>query len=89
MSAPNVDKPNEGIVGQVVNSAKNALNYASETIQGNTAEASKEANKEQAKGNIPGNDSLGDRVSGAFGAGQDKLDEHKHKGAAEVNKQGI
>ena len=45
MSAPNVDAPNEGIVGQVTNSVKNAANYVSETIQGNAAEASKEANK--------------------------------------------
>jgi hypothetical protein len=45
MSAPNFDKPNEGIVGQVTNSVKNAANYVSESIQGNTAEASKEANK--------------------------------------------
>jgi Ras-related protein Rap-1B len=45
MSAPNVDKPNEGLVGQAVNSVKNAANYVSESIQGNTAEASKEANK--------------------------------------------
>merc|ERR1712000_681646 len=52
MSAPNVDAPNEGIVGQVTNSVKNAANYVSETIQGNAAEASKEANKEQAKGNV-------------------------------------
>lgn len=45
MSAPNVDRPNEGIVGQAVNSVKNAANYVSETVQGNAAEASKEANK--------------------------------------------
>jgi hypothetical protein len=45
MSAPNVDKPNEGIVGQAVNSVKNAANYVSESIQGTSAEASKEANK--------------------------------------------
>jgi hypothetical protein len=45
MSAPNVDKPNEGIVGQVTNSVSNAANYVSETLQGKGAEASKEANK--------------------------------------------
>lgn len=45
MSAPNVDKPNEGIVGQISNSVTNAANYVSETIQGKGAEASKEANK--------------------------------------------
>jgi len=89
MSAPNVDKPNEGIVGQVTNSAKNAVNYVSETIQGKGAEASKEANKEQAKGNVPGQDSVSDRVSGAFGAASDKVDQHKHDGSARINKEGI
>nr|POE88321.1 glucose-repressible gene protein [Quercus suber] len=88
MSAPNVNKPNEGIVGQVANSVSNAANYVSETIQGKGAEASKEANKEQAKGNTP-NDSISDRVSGALGAGQDKLDQTKHDSSASANKQGI
>jgi hypothetical protein len=88
MSAPNVDAPNEGIVGQAVNSVKNAANYVSETIQGNTAEASKEANKQQAKGNV-GDTSLTGRASGALGAASDKLDETKHKTSAEANKQGI
>lgn len=82
MSAPNVDKPNEGIVGQVANSLNNAATYVSETMQGKSAEASKEANKEQAKGNIPGQSSLSDRVSGALGAGSDKLDESKHDASA-------
>lgn len=52
MSAPNTNAPNEGLVGQAVNSVSNAANYVSETIQGKSAEASKEANKEQAKGNV-------------------------------------
>ena len=51
-------------------------------MQGKSAEASKEANKEQAKGNIPGQSSLSDRVSGALGAGSDKLDESKHDASA-------
>ncbi|KAF2718414.1 hypothetical protein K431DRAFT_287692 [Polychaeton citri CBS 116435] len=89
MSAPNVDGPNEGIVGQAVNSAKNAANYVSETIQGGSAEASKEANKQQAKGNVPGQDSLSDRASGAFGAASDKLDQKKHDTSASANKEGI
>merc|ERR1711939_659133 len=70
MSAPNVDAPNEGIVGQAVNSVKNAANYVSETIQGNAAEASKEANKEQAKGNV-GDTTMSGRASGALGAASD------------------
>jgi len=89
MSAPNVNKPNEGIVGQVTNSVKNAANYVSETVQGNTAEAQKEANKEKAKGNVPGQDSIGDRISGALDAGSNKIDESKHQGAASANKESI
>ncbi|KAM3423451.1 hypothetical protein BST61_g882 [Cercospora zeina] len=65
MSAPNADKPNEGIVGQIGNSIQNAANYVSETVQGKSSEASKEANKEQAKGNTP-NNTIGDRISVAF-----------------------
>merc|ERR1712137_1317615 len=75
MSAPNANAPNEGIVGQVTNSVANAANYVSETIQGATATSSKEANKEQAKGNVPGKDSLTDRASAALDAGSDKIDE--------------
>ncbi|KAK6527201.1 Ras- protein rsr1 [Arthrobotrys megalospora] len=89
MSAPNVDKPNEGLVGQLGNSIKNAGNYLSETVQGKTAEASKEGNKEQAKGNVPGQDSISDRASGALGAASDKLDQHKHDASAKANKEGI
>ena len=82
MSAPNVNKPNEGIIGQVTNSLSNAANYVSETVQGKSAEASKEANKQQAKGNVPGKDSISDRVSGALSAGSDKIDETKHTASA-------
>ena len=84
MSAPNVDKPNEGLVGQISNSVGNAVTYVSETLQGKGAEASKEANKEQAKGNVPGQDSVTDRVSGAFGAASDKLDQGKHETSAKA-----
>ncbi|KXS98710.1 hypothetical protein AC579_6333 [Pseudocercospora musae] len=88
MSAPNADKPNEGIVGQIGNSIQNAANYVSETVQGKSSEASKEANKEQAKGNTP-NSSLSDRVSGATGAIGDKLDQTKHETSAKANKESI
>lgn len=88
MSVPNADKPNEGIVGQIGNSIQNAANYVSETVQGKSAEASKEANKEQAKGNTP-NSSIGDRISGATGAISDKLDESKHDASAKANKESI
>ena len=89
MSAPNANKPNEGIVGQIGNSIANAANYVSESVQGNAAEASKESNKQQAKGNVPGQDSVTDRVSGATGALSDKLDQTKHEGSAEANKRSI
>merc|ERR1712000_785613 len=88
MSAPNVDAPNEGIVGQVTNSVKNAANYVSETIQGNAAEASKDANKEQAKGNV-GDTTMSGRASGALGAASDKLDQTKHESAGKANKEAI
>jgi len=88
VNAPNVDAPNEGIVGQAVNSVKNAANYVSESVQGNAAAASKEANKEQAKGHV-GDTSISGRASGALGAASDKLDETKHSGAARANKEGI
>ncbi|KAM0721532.1 hypothetical protein Q7P37_002457 [Cladosporium fusiforme] len=89
MSAPNVNAPNEGLVGQVTNSVKNAANYVSETVQGSSATASKEANKEQAKGNVPGQDSLADRASGAFSAAGDKIKEQQHEASAKANKEGI
>ncbi|KAF7985823.1 hypothetical protein HWV62_488 [Athelia sp. TMB] len=89
MSAPNVDKPNEGIIGQVSNSVGNAVNYVSDSLQGNAAEAKKETGKEQAKGNVPGERSLGDRVSGAADAVSGKVDESKYKGSADVNKEAI
>ena len=89
MSAPNANNPNEGIIGQAVNSVKNAANYVSETVQGNAAEASKEGNKQQAKGNVPGQDSLTDRASGAASAVGDKLNQEKHEGSAEANKRAI
>ncbi|PPJ55294.1 hypothetical protein CBER1_06417 [Cercospora berteroae] len=87
MSAPNADKPNEGIVGQIGNSINNAANYVSETVQGKSAETSKEANKEKAKGNTGG--TIGDRISGAAGAVSDGLEQKKHEGSAQANKEGI
>lgn len=89
MSAPNANAPNEGIVGQAVNSVKNAANYVSESIQGQSAEAQKEADKQKAKGNVPGQDSISDRVSGATGAISNKLSQEKHEGSAEANKHSV
>merc|ERR1712093_507770 len=84
MSAPNANKPNEGIVGQIGNSLNNAAQYVSETVQGTSATAS----KEQAKGNTA-DDSISGRVSGAMGAASDKMDEKKHDTSAEANKRSI
>ncbi|RMZ66413.1 ras small monomeric gtpase [Pyrenophora seminiperda CCB06] len=89
MSAPNANTPNEGIIGQAANSVKNAANYVSETIQGTSAEANKEANKQQAKGNVPGQDGITDRASGAVNALGDKMNQEKHEGSAEANKRSI
>ncbi|KAF7979245.1 hypothetical protein HWV62_43222 [Athelia sp. TMB] len=83
MSAPNVNGPNEGIIGQVSNSVGNAVNYVSDTLQGTTAEAKKESGKEQAKGNVPGQSGLGDRLSGAADAVSGKVDESKYKTSAD------
>jgi Ras-related protein Rap-1B len=69
--------------------SQNAANYVSESIQGAAATSSKEANKEQAKGNVPGKDSITDRASGALDATSDKLNEKKHEGSASANKHGI
>lgn len=35
------------------------------------------------KGNVPGNDSISDRISGGLGAAQDKMNQEKHEGSAE------
>lgn len=47
------------------------------------AEAKKEVGKEQAKGNIPGQNSISDRISGAADAISGAVDEHKYKTTAE------
>lgn len=59
--------------GGIMDTVKDAANYVSETVQEYTAGASKESNKEVAKGNT--NASLGDRASAAFNAAGDKIDE--------------
>ena len=64
---------------------KNAGNYVSDKIQGTGATASKEANKEVAKGNTDA--SIGDRINAAGNAISDKSSEAKHDASAEANKQ--
>ncbi|MCJ1234618.1 Glucose-repressible protein [Varicellaria rhodocarpa] len=63
---------------------KDTVNYAKETVQGGTSEASKEANKQVAKDS---NASIGTRVNAATDAVGDKFDQHKHNTAAEVHKE--
>ena len=65
-------------------SAKQAVNYVSETIQSATSGASKEANKEVAKDS---NASIGTRATAAKDALSDKVDENAHDGKAEAHKQ--
>ncbi|KAI4186576.1 MAG: hypothetical protein L6R41_003392 [Letrouitia leprolyta] len=58
-----------------MDTVKNIGNQVSETVQGATSTASKEANKDVAKDNDA---SLGTRASAAKDAASDKLDETKH-----------
>ncbi|GJN72045.1 hypothetical protein VFPFJ_02788 [Purpureocillium lilacinum] len=65
-------------------SAKQAINYVSETIQGAASGASKETNKEIAKDN---NVNVGTRLSAAKDAVGDKVDQTTHENKAEAHKQ--
>ncbi|GAA5962695.1 hypothetical protein JCM3765_006169 [Sporobolomyces pararoseus] len=69
------------VVGSVVNTVSDAANYVSETVQQYTAGASKEANKEVAKGHTDA--SLTDRASAGIDALGDKAKEEKHSAKAE------
>ncbi|PWN86593.1 glucose-repressible protein [Acaromyces ingoldii] len=64
---------------------KDAANYVSESVQQATSTASKEGNKEIAKGNTDA--SLGTRAEAAKDAVGDKIDESKHDSKAELHKQ--
>ncbi|KAK0385383.1 hypothetical protein NLU13_7859 [Sarocladium strictum] len=64
--------------------AKQAVNYVSETVQGAVSGASKETNKEIAKDS---NASIGTRASAAKDALGDKMDESAHNNKAEVHKE--
>ncbi|KAK3378444.1 putative GRG-1 glucose-repressible gene-1 protein [Podospora didyma] len=65
-------------------SVKNAANYVSDKVQGATATASKETNKEVAKDSNAG---VGTRIQAAGDALSDKGTESKHDAKAEANKQ--
>ncbi|CAI7571581.1 unnamed protein product [Penicillium palitans] len=64
--------------------AKNAVNYVSETVQGGGAQASKETNKHVAKDSDA---SLGSRATAAKDAVVDKKDEASHNTKADVHKE--
>ncbi|KAF7552487.1 hypothetical protein G7046_g7402 [Stylonectria norvegica] len=64
--------------------AKQAVNYVAETIQGAASGASKETNKQVAK---DGNVSIGTRATAAKDALGDKVDETKHDNKAEAHKE--
>ncbi|GAA5902481.1 hypothetical protein JCM6882_002764 [Rhodosporidiobolus microsporus] len=72
-------------VDSIKNTVSDAANYVTETVQEYTAGASKEGNKEVAKGNTDA--SLTDRASAALDAGGDKLQESKHSAKAEGYKE--
>ncbi|PHH90317.1 hypothetical protein CDD83_3991 [Cordyceps sp. RAO-2017] len=65
-------------------SVKQAANYVSETVQGVTSGASKEANKEVAKDS---NVAVGTRLSAAKDAVGDKVEQTTHENKAEAHKQ--
>ena len=54
---------------------------------GSSEEAKKETGKEQAKGNVPGKDSITDRIGGAADAVGGKLQQGKHDAKAEGHKE--
>ncbi|PHH74195.1 hypothetical protein CDD80_3243 [Ophiocordyceps camponoti-rufipedis] len=64
-------------------SAKQAINYVSESIQGAASGVSKEANKEVAKDS---NVNIGTRASAAKDALSDKVSETTHDNKAEAHK---
>ncbi|KAJ5201385.1 Glucose-repressible protein [Penicillium cinerascens] len=64
--------------------AKNAANYVSESVQGATNQGAKEANKNVAKDS---DTSLGTRASAAKDAAVNKKDETVHNTKADTNKE--
>ncbi|GAA5982098.1 hypothetical protein JCM5350_003454, partial [Sporobolomyces pararoseus] len=69
------------VVGSVVNTVSDAANYVSETVQQYTSQASKEGNKEVAKGHTDA--SLTQRASAGIDALGDKAKEESHAAKAE------
>jgi len=63
---------------------RNAANYVSETVQGATSTASKEANKQVAKDS---NASIGTRAQAAGDAVGDKFNEQTHDRKADLHRE--
>ncbi|KAK4054065.1 hypothetical protein OIO90_003710 [Microbotryomycetes sp. JL221] len=71
--------------GGIVDKAKDAVNYVSESVQEAVSGASKEKNKEVAKGNTDA--SISERASAGLSAVSDKMDETKHSAKADAHKE--
>ncbi|KAL8279840.1 hypothetical protein RQP46_007690 [Phenoliferia psychrophenolica] len=71
--------------GSIANTVSDAANYVKETAQETLSGASKEGNKEVAKGNTGA--SLTDRASAGFSAVGDKIDESSHGAKGEAYKE--
>ncbi|KAI5477644.1 hypothetical protein MNV49_006030 [Pseudohyphozyma bogoriensis] len=76
---------NTSTTGQISDTISNAANYVGETVKEYTSSASKEGNKEVAKGNTDA--SLSDRASAGFSAVGDKIDESTHGAKADAHKE--
>ncbi|KAM0789875.1 hypothetical protein ACM66B_006721 [Microbotryomycetes sp. NB124-2] len=76
---------NTSTSGGIIDKAKDAVNYVTESVQEAASGASKEKNKEVAKGNTDA--SLSERASAGLSAASDKLDESKHSAKAEAHKE--
>jgi len=83
---PVADKPTDNIFQKAGHSIQNAAQQVKESASKNQSAASKEANKEQMKGNVPGQSGIFDRAQGGVDAVKDKADERKHASAEEANK---
>ncbi|KAK5116235.1 hypothetical protein LTR62_008562 [Meristemomyces frigidus] len=63
MSGSNTNAQGEGLIQSTVNTVKDNVNWAANQLSGNTEEAQRKANQEQAKhGNT-----IGDKIDGAMG----------------------
>jgi len=76
---------NTSTTGGIADTISHAVNYVTESVSEMTSAASKEKNKEVAKGHTDA--SLSERASGAFNAVGDKLEEEGHSSKADAHKE--